>query len=437
MRTASPRSVLFASIPLYGHFGPLLRQAKELVRRGWRVQMASTDEAAAYFDKSVDGVEFVNIGGGGISQHDVMALINRVSAEPDFLKGMMQIAGSMNSTWPVQYDGFAAAVAEHKPQLMVIDYATTAALDAAEAASVPFMVNNADLLPVLPSGLFPPADDVPPLFAGKSKQDFGPMDRFLAPLTRQIGLIGARLTIGRMQNRCRRLRGLPPVDYHRRLAGVPILVNSAFGIEYERPLPPEIHLVGPILDPDEPPLTEAESAWLSDGPPVVFVNFGTVAQPTPEHLQKLAQGLASSDFRVLWVLRPPVRDLLPDALAPNIRVESWVSSQVRLLEHPNVRAFVSHCGTNSVQESLYAGTPVIGFPMFAAQRDMGFRITDAGVGVHLDKTRFTPDQLRAAIEQVLRTDAFRAATEPIRARFAEAGGVGRAADLIEAFAARL
>ena len=427
-------SVLFACLPLYGHLGPLQRQAKELARRGWKVGIASTDEARPFFDKNLDDVAFVNIGAGGLSTGEAQALINRVSAEPDFLKGMIDIVGSMIDTWPVQYDAFTSAIAQYQPTCMVVDFATTAALDAAEAVGVPFIVNNADLLPVLPGGLFPPANEVPPLFAGKSKQSFGRMDRFLAPVTRWVNEMGARLTIGRAQNRCRRLRGLPPIDYHKRLAGKRILVNSAFGIEYERPLPPEMYMVGPMLDPEEPPLTQAENEWLTNGPPVVFVNLGTVAQPTAGHVQKLAEGLTSPYFRVLWVMRPPSRDYLPDTLPSTIRIEPWVSSQVRVLEHPNVHAFVSHCGTNSVQESLYAGTPVVGFPMFAAQRDMGFRLTDAGVGVQLDKTRFTPESLRAAVEHVLRNGAFREATKPIRTQFDEAGGVRRAADLIEAFA---
>lgn len=431
------RRILFASIPLYGHLGPLLRQAGELARRGWRVQVASTEEALTYTQKQNQRIEFVTIGAGGLDVGKAEELIERVSAEPDFLKGMMQIARSMTDTWPVQYDGFAASFARHRPDLLVVDFATTAALDAAEAAGIPFMVNNADLLPVLPGRLFPPVDDVPPLFSGKSRRDFGRLDRLLMPLTRRVGELAASLTLGRAHNRCRQSRGLPPVNFHKRLVGKRILVNSAFGIEYERPLPPEIHMVGPMLDPHEPALTEAEDSWLRSGPPVVFVNFGTLARPTQEHVRKLVKGLESDTFRVLWVMRPPSTGFLPDTLPSNIRIVPWVSSQMRVLAHPAVRVFVSHCGTNSVQESLCAGTPVVGFPMFAAQRDMGFRLTDAGVGIHLDKTRFSPDDLRSAIEDVLTNDSYRNAIGPVRRALYEAGGVHRAADLIEAYAETL
>ncbi|GAB3947999.1 hypothetical protein GCM10028805_21320 [Spirosoma harenae] len=398
------------------------------------MQIASTDEARPYFEKGIQQVEYVSIGSGGLAVQEAQKIVERVTKEPDFLKGMMQIVSSMSDSWPIQYDGFLAAITEHRPDLMVIDFATTAALDAAEAANVPFIVNNADLLPVLPSGLFPPANNVPSLFAGKSKRDFTLIDRYLAPVSRLISDFAVSMTIGRAQNKCRQSRGLPPVNFHKRLLNTLILVDTAFGIEYERPLPPSIQLVGPLLDPNEPQLTEAEKDWLTDGLPVVFVNMGTVSQLSREHVEKLALGFASTDFRVLWVIRSPAREYIPNNIAPNIRLISWVSSQLRVLAHPNVKAFVSHCGTNSVQESIAGGTPIVGFPMFAAQRDMGFRITDAGIGLHLDKTHFTLRELQDAIKQVLNDNHFRAAIHPIQKRFAEAGGVRRAADLIEMYA---
>ncbi len=421
--------ILFASIPLYGHFGPLIQQARELARRGFRVAIASTDEARPHIEDRHPGVEFVNIGKGGMDLAEAQRIVERVSEEPSFLKGMLQIVASLKRTWPALYDGFSAAIERRRPDLMVVDFATTAGLDAAESAGVPFLVNNADLLAVLPLGLLPPADDVPMLFSGKSRRGRGTLDRLLAPIHRRIVAFGESLTVGRAQNACRHTRGLAPIDLHARLADRRILVNSAFGIEYRRALPPEVHLVGPQLDPAEPALTQEEREWLSSGPPVVYVNFGTLATPSRAQLSKLVAGLASTEFRVLWVLRPPARDWLP-SLPDNVRLEPWVSSQRSVLAHDRVRAFVSHCGTNSVQESLWAGTPIVGFPMFGPQKDMGLRIVDAGVGLLLDKTHFTSEELHGAIRRLLTDRSFADATVPIRRSFEEAGGVRRAADLI-------
>jgi polyene glycosyltransferase len=177
------------------------------------------------------------------------------------------------------------------------------------------------------------------------------------------------------------------------------------------------------------------ASWLEHGPPVVFVNLGTVARPWPELLWRMAAALVADDFRVLWVVSEDVQSLLPPSRGANIRIEGWVPSQTGVLQHPNVRAFVSHCGVNSVHESILAGTPVVGIPLFAAQGDMALRVEDAGVGTRLAKHRFTPEQLRARIRQAIASDAFRANMAVLRQTFVLAGGVSRAADLIEDAAA--
>jgi UDP:flavonoid glycosyltransferase YjiC (YdhE family) len=102
-----------------------------------------------------------------------------------------------------------------------------------------------------------------------------------------------------------------------------------------------------------------------------------------------------------------------------------------VLAHPNVGAFVSHCGVNSVHESLFAGTPVVGIPLLADQHDMALRVVDAGVGVLLEKQRFNSADLRARIHDVLRNDGYRRAIPAVQSSFRLAGGVKRAVDLIE------
>jgi MGT family glycosyltransferase len=145
----------------------------------------------------------------------------------------------------------------------------------------------------------------------------------------------------------------------------------------------------------------------------------------------MAAGLSSDTFRVVWVVRPTLLEGIPPDLPETIRVEPWVPSQRAVLEHPNVRVFVSHCGINSAHESLAAGTPLVGIPLFADQEDMALRVRDAGVGLTLRKDQFTPDDLRESVSRVIRDDAFRRPIRAIQSSFELAGGVRRAADLIE------
>ena len=111
----------------------------------------------------------------------------------------------------------------------------------------------------------------------------------------------------------------------------------------------------------------------------------------------MAAALTDDRFRALWILASDQTVHLPAPLRPGVRVLEWGPPPLAVLGHPNVAVFVSHCGINSVHESVRAGTPIVGLPMFADQRDMAARVADAGIGLWLDKRRFTADQLRTAV----------------------------------------
>ncbi|NJM27174.1 MAG: glycosyltransferase family 1 protein [Pseudanabaena sp. RU_4_16] len=140
---------------------------------------------------------------------------------------------------------------------------------------------------------------------------------------------------------------------------------------------------------------------------------------------------ADASFRVWWILRSPMQQLLPTPVTANMRIDDWGPPLLAVLKHPNVRAFVSHCGINSAQESLAAGTPIVGIPMLADQFDMAMRIEDAGVGLAIDKMTFSASDLRSAIERVLSDSTFITPIPAIQESFHQAGGISRAANLIE------
>ena len=246
-------------------------------------------------------------------------------------------------------------------------------------------------------------------------------------------MIAASATVGRQLNRHRASRGLSPVDVHDLLRDRQVLVNGAFGLEYERPLPPNVALVGAMLPEPLPALPPDVAKSLADGPPVVYVNLGTLAVAPPALLAKMTDAPRHEAFRALWTLKPAQASRLPTPLPPGLRILEWGPAPLAVLAHPNVAVFLSHCGINSVHESVTAGTPIVGIPMFADQRDMAVRVADAGIGLWLDKRRFTAGALRAAILRVLNDDRFRLALPAVqravaggRRRLAR-GGLDRAA----------
>jgi UDP:flavonoid glycosyltransferase YjiC (YdhE family) len=422
---------VFTAIPFVGHLNPLIHQARELQRRGWRVAIAANAEMRAHVEREGPGLPFVDLGPLGESVTAEMRKVEREASEaPSYYKGASLFLPLLGRFFPIMFDGLTASIGADRPDVLVIDIFTWAGFAAAEATGVPLAVNNPSLLTGVPLELMPPAPGVPFLLSAQSIHTVKPWQRWLNPLMRRVLIVAVSLTVGRQLKALWRTRGLTPqLPYsmqHR-----PILVNGAFGLEYRRPLPPNIAMVGPMLPESVAPLPDELNRWLSDGPPVTYINLGTVVTASAGLLERIVAGVAASGTRALWRLTAAQAALLPKPLPPGLRIVEWLPSTQALLQHSNVRVFVSHCGINSVHESIACGTPIVGIPMFADQRDMAVRVADAGVGVYLDKTTFTSRQLRDAIVRVLTDDAFRDGIPALQRAFVEAGGVRRAADLIE------
>ncbi|WP_093414497.1 glycosyltransferase [Saccharopolyspora flava] len=99
--------------------------------------------------------------------------------------------------------------------------------------------------------------------------------------------------------------------------------------------------------------------------------------------------------------------------ADNVHLTSFVQQQTLL---PSVDAFITHCGFNSTRESLYAGVPMVGLPMFAEQPANAARITELGAGLALNVEDATAPALHDALVRVLDDPSFRNAARGVQRR---------------------
>lgn len=428
------KSALFVSIPFVGHLTPLLRQAEELARRGWRVRIASAEEMKPFVEADsciAQGVRFVSLGHLSQFQDELSRIEQLNSNEKVFLKTSLDIVNALWLIWDSYFDSLMEVVQQERPDVMIVDFVTRAGVDVAEAEGIPVVINNPDLLVTVSIAYLQPAYDVPLPYLGHSIHQMPWHRQWSYPLLRWLSGWLIEVTVGRKLNQFRAKRGLKKLTINQVWAKHRVIVDSAFGLEYARPLPPNIKMVGPMLPTTVEPLPTGVKVWLDEGLPVVYVNLGTVAIASANQIDRMYKAFENAPFRFWWILRPAMQKCLPTAIAPNIRVESWGPPLLAVLQHPNVRAFVSHCGINSVHESMASGTPIVGIPMLADQFDMAMRVKDAGVGLFVDKLSFSPDELRSAIKQVISDPTFVEAIPAIQESFKQAGGVAYAADLIE------
>ena len=139
-------------------------------------------------------------------------------------------------------------------------------------------------------------------------------------------------------------------------------------------------------------LDEAQSEclqWLNKQAPksVVYVAFGSNGFLSAEEIQELAATLEEVGRPFLWAIRQgSATESLPENLRPGVLpmekglIVSW-APQRQVLEHPSIGAFVSHCGWNSLLESLWNGVPMVGCPRVAEQNTNLWLIEQWGIGV--------------------------------------------------------
>ncbi|XP_058101372.1 UDP-glycosyltransferase 92A1-like [Magnolia sinica] len=169
-------------------------------------------------------------------------------------------------------------------------------------------------------------------------------------------------------------------------------------------------------EPGVPPLTCA--GWLSLHPPgsVVYVSFGSQNSIGRPQMMELAKGLESSGVAFIWAVRPPIGfdadgdfddEWLPEGFEDRMRerkqgllIRKW-APQMEILGHPSMGAFISHCGWNSMLESLSYGVPVIGWPLGSEQFYNSKLLAELGVCEEM--ARGTEEMVRGEnIERVVR-----------------------------------
>ncbi|XP_061347194.1 UDP-glycosyltransferase 71K2-like [Gastrolobium bilobum] len=179
---------------------------------------------------------------------------------------------------------------------------------------------------------------------------------------------------------------------------------------------PPIYAVGPLLDLKgqlNPNLDQAQHdrvlKWLDEQPPssVVFLCFGSRGSFIPSQTREIALGLQCSGVRFLWAMRsPPGSDNAESALPEGFL--EWMEGkgmlcewapQVEVLAHRAIGGFVSHCGWNSILESLWFGVPILTWPIYAEQQLNAYKVVrEFGLAVELSLDYRTGSDLVMAVE---------------------------------------
>ena len=399
--------ILAYTMPATGHVYPLVAGLLELQSRGHSVHVRTEPAAvetllAAGLDASPVDPQILEV-----PITDYLATTDRARLT----------TGVGNLMQRGAYDGpdLDDAIAEHRPDVLLVDSTAYGAITRAEASGLPWALMMPSLLPLRGKG-------IPPYGLGL-RPSTTPVGRLRDAVLWKVSerLFGNALLPG--LNALRADAGLAPYTSPFEIYGSPdrAIIMTGAPMEYDRvDLPDSISLVGP--QPWDPPAA-APDYLEEDGDPWVLVTCSTDYQGDEMLARTAVTALRDEPVRVLLTLADAYDTAdLPEA--DNIVVERFVPHGPVL---ERAAAVVCHAGMGIVSKANLAGVPIVAVPFGRDQPEVARRVAESGAGVSLPAKKLTAEKLRDAVRQAL-TMREQAADAAARAR--RSGGANAFADAV-------
>ena len=166
--------------------------------------------------------------------------------------------------------------------------------------------------------------------------------------------------------------------------------------------------VRPVAPPDDATMLD-----LPDG--AVYLTLGTVFNDAPEVFRTVLSGLVELPHDVVVTAGPGADPARLGDWPSRVRITDFVP-QERLL--PHCRLVISHGGAGSVVGALRHGLPQLVLPRGADNTFNAAAVAGAGAGLSLAPAELTPESVAAAVTRLLTEPAFASAAGRVAAEIA-------------------
>lgn len=198
----------------------------------------------------------------------------------------------------------------------------------------------------------------------------------------------------------------PDVDYSTFFLDADIwLMRNDFVFNFPRPtMPNVVYMAGFQCKPPKPLPVDLEDFVQSSGEHgVIMMTLGTLLSNLPQDVaEEIAAAFAQLPQKVIW----RYMGQRPANLGNNTLMVDWMP-QNDLLGHPKTRVFVTHGGTNSVQEAIYHGVSVVGLPLSFDQPDNLNRLRAKGGAVIMDIAELDRHNFADALKTTIYDPSYR------------------------------
>lgn len=160
--------------------------------------------------------------------------------------------------------------------------------------------------------------------------------------------------------------------------------------------------------------------------PQIYISLGTVLNDNIKFYKQCIQALKDMDCDVIISAGKNTDISRLGEIPQSFSIHPYVN-QLEVLADTDV--FLTHCGMNSVNESLYYGVPMVLFPQHSEENAVAIRTEQLGAGFRLKKV--SAGKIRNAVKEVLTNDKYRKCAKEIGEDFRQCKGAVSAVEFIE------
>lgn len=405
-----------------GHLNPMSVLGRELQRRGHKVTFFGIPDLE--FKLKNSGLSFSTIGETEFPPGSLENYYKKLG-QMSGLAGLKFTIDWLKLSTQMVLNNAPNALKSAGVEALIVDQVTVAGGTIAEILNLPFVtVCNALLINREPG--------VPPYFT-----DWSYSTNPLAQLRNRAGnfflnKIGQPIReVIEQQRRDWNLATYKTFDdYFSKLAQI-----CQLPAEYDFPrvnLADCFHYTGPLQDPSGlEPVSFTEIDFPFDKlteQPLIYASLGTLQNRNLEVFEKIASACQGLDAQLVISLGNPNHIETDVQFTGSPLVVPYAPHQ-QLIEKASL--VITHAGMNTVLGALASGKPIVAIPITNEQPGIAARLARTGAGEVLNVKKLTVAKLKKLINRVLNEKYFQQNALRMQEAIQAAGGVKRAADIIE------
>ncbi len=402
--------------PFPGHLNPLAALGRELQWRGHRVTCLQIPDVELKVRS--EGLNFYPLG-QSTYQPGKLA---------ETLKQLSKLSGLEALRYSVKFcQQLAAIICQDAPsaieaagiEALLVDQLEPTGETIAESLGIPFVS-------VCCGQAIHRQADVPPFFTSWSYQNtwwarlrnlaaYYLLDRSCQPILQVI-------------NQYRQKWKLPAYQYYYSSCAAPLARISQQPAAFDFPCtkPEYFHYTGPFRNSS--PQTVSFPFERLTGQPTIYASLGSIQNTKYEVFHDIASACLSLDVQLVIAHGGGMNVEAVQKLPGSPLVVEY-APQLEVLAKASLT--ITHGGLNTVLDSLSHGVPLVAIPITYEQPGTGARIRWTGTGEVVPLSHLDIPKLRTAIQRVLTEDSYLKNALRLKQAIAQAGGVKRAADIIE------